>query len=198
MRQMAALALMILLALSAAGCALSGGENTADEIMLFYSQVNGMTAVADVSLSGETASADFRLRYEGTADDAEITVLQPEELADMQIHIAGGETALSGDIQLYTGRITALPVSPVTALSTALSRWQSGYMSGSSREEVRGVRCVRIRQNVDENTVLYTWFDCESYLPLSLELVYNDRVAVSAVMEEITLDKAAPQDGGQQ
>lgn len=196
LRKILSLALAIILVCSASGCRAgkTGAGNPADEISARYSSCGKITAVARVRFSTENNRYDFRLRFTGVPDDAVIEVLEPESVAGIKVRVADGGTALIAEgSELSTGSVTDLNLSPVSALPLAIGKWQSGYIVQSSLEKRDGTDALRIRQNADGETYLDTWFDTETFLPLSTEIVYNGAVVISIDYENVVLEDGQPQ-----
>ena len=196
MRKILALVLAILLVCSAAGCRAgqSRVKALADGITERYSSCGKITATAKVQFSTGSSRYDFTLRFSGVPDDAVIDVLEPESVAGLQVKVADGGTALITEgAELSTGTVTDLNLSPVAALPLVIGKWQSGYIVQSSLEKMDGAEALRIRQNADENTFLDTWFDTETFLPLSTEIVYNGTVVISIEYENVVLEGGATQ-----
>ena len=119
-------------------------------------------------------SAAFTLRYEDCGPGAVVTVLEPEEIRGVSVHVNGAESSLGYDaIVLDTGALDRYGLSPASAPVRLVQALREGHLESAWEEE--GLTVWEII--LDDGQSVCVWLS-EALVPVRAELISDGRVTV--------------------
>ena len=131
---------------------------------------------------------EYKLKYEGTADDGLLTVTEPENIAGLSAHLwEDGITLKYDDVSLETGALSPDGLSPLDAVPAMLSAWTAGYPEACVFESIDGDDFVSVGYPLTGTEYLRTWFDTETLLPYMTEITSNGSVVIKCVFENVII-----------
>lgn len=176
MRKAMLFALMMSLLLTACG----GKEKDPTPILQQqYAAVEAATIEAEILCHLDDEVRNYKLLCAYTPACSTVTVMEPEDLAGISATVEDGELTLNyGDISMDAGTYSEAAVSPVAVLPKLMEAAGWGYVTEKSKESFADRTCLRVSCDLqdDTGTVYTTWFDEESLLPLSSEVVCGGSV----------------------
>ena len=176
MRKALLFALMMSLLLTACG----GKEKDPTPILQQqYAAVEAATIEAKILCHYDDEVRTYKLLCAYTPACSTVTVVEPEDLAGISATVEDGELTLNyGDISMDAGTYSEAAVSPVAVLPKLMEAAGWGYVTEKSEESFADRTCLRVSCDLqdDTGTVYTTWFDEQSLLPLSSEVVCGGSV----------------------
>ena len=133
----------------------------------------------------------FTLLYTGNASGGQLEVLAPEEVAGTQavVSFEDGITLQYDGAELYTGALSPDGLSPMDCIPVMLRQWCSGYAIATGFDRVTGTDALQTDFDMD-GVLLRTWFDRETWLPITAEFVNGNAVVITCIFQNVT-DTAA-------
>ncbi len=161
-------------------CLLLGGCGQNDAAARFAPFSEALAARSDLCFTAALRaeypdrSAAFTLRYEDSAPGSVVTVLQPEEIRGVSVHLDGAESALGYDaITLDTGALDRYGLSPACAPARLVQALREGHLESAWEED--GLTVWELI--VDDGQSVCVWLS-EALVPQRAELISDGRVTV--------------------
>lgn len=181
--------LFLLLVLFTTGCSARSGESDADKIREHYSELK--EATYDVTLRTDFGDRvlDFSVEYQHkTGGGGRMKVISPELIAGIEAEIgANGISLIYDGMTLELGALPGTGLSPMESLPFIVNQWSGGYVTQTGSEKRAGRALITVTTRVTQGeTVLEvtTWFEKETYKPVTAELLVDGFLTVSAFFEE--------------
>ena len=192
MRQVTALALMIMLVFAAVSCSGTpgGAEEAALEIRTELLEAEKLIIGADITADYGDRVYEFTVKYTGTADLGTIAVLAPETIAGITAEVTqGGCTLVYDGARLDMGALTTGGMSPADALPVLVAQWRGGFITVTGYEKLGETDTVVLITDIEDNTQQKTWFDARTHLPVRAELSDGGRLVIACVFNDVVIEK---------
>lgn len=187
MKKLAALLLSALFLLPLTACRTKETASRAETVQERYAALTSYTAAAAVELAGEEENVRYTLRFDADAEETKVTVLAPELLAGVTVHLTADTLKLEYDGLVLDAGGTPGGVSAVTCVPLALRAAGEGWLTERSEEEIEygggTVRALRLcfESEAGGETIQCTlWFGADD-APLRAEIAEKD--IITAYME---------------
>ena len=190
MRRVITLALMTVLCFNLlCGCSPShSAEKRAQEIREEMFGIQEISMIANISADYIDRVFDYKVRYTQAGSSGEIELLSPESVSGLKAKIVDDDTYLSYDgAELATGPLDPDGLSPIGALPLMIRQWQTGHVYGSVCETVGNVSCVLITYSISDTVLLNTWFEIDSGLPITAEIISDSYSVIKCSFENIII-----------
>ena len=157
-----------------------------EDIRAFYSGAQALSISADVTADYGGTIFEFTLLYSGSIAGGRIEVLAPETVAGIQADVSfeDGVTLRYDGAELYTGALSPDGLSPVDCIPVMLRQWCSGYISAAGYDSVMGIDALQVDFDID-GVLLRTWFDRETWIPVTAEFVNGNAVVITCVFRDV-------------
>ncbi len=172
MKRARLLAPMIALCILLSAC--GGGQRTGEEkaalLRTRLLETEEISFTASLRCDYGDRIWDCVLGYQGGIDSALLTVVQPEEIAGLEVYIEASGAQLHFDgAALDTGPLWGSSNAAVQALPRLLQAWCSAYVADCYSERLDGESCTVLVLEEEENKQVLIWFT-EDAMPIKAEL----------------------------
>ena len=183
---------MIALIFSAVSCARAGkgAEETVLDIRTELLEAERLVIGAVITADYGDRVYEFTVKYTGSADAGEITVISPDSIAGVTAEVSqDGCTLVYDGARLDMGALTTGGMSPVEALPVLIAQWRGGFITASGFERLGDTDTVVLMTDIEDNTKQKTWFDGRTHLPIRAELSDNGKLVVTCVFGDVVIEK---------
>lgn len=172
--------LLLTLCLLLGGC---GRNLAADRYETFSEELRAKDAIrmtAEVRADYPDRSVSFTLRCEQNGEGSSVSVLAPEEIRGVTVHLDGAASALGYDsIVIDTGPLDRYGLSPVGALPRLIDALREGHLESAWEEDGQTVWQLV----PDDELTVQVWLDGD-LTPVYAELISEGRVVVCCDISE--------------
>ncbi len=174
------------------GCGCGGGKSVDTEMRELQEALaacESFRLVADLRADYGDRVYDYRVRFDGNAEEGTVSILAPENVAGAAVRFGADGTALGFDgTDVYTGELLPEGLSPVDALPMMVSAWREGLVTETVRERLDDTDCLASVFMISEEVSLRTWFDRCTGLPLRAEVSFDGYTVLTASFYDIITD----------
>jgi hypothetical protein len=181
--------LAAIMLLASCSAATENDEDFAHEIRGEFLGASRLVIGAGITADYGDRVYDFTIRYSGSSDAGEITLLAPEAVAGITAEVALENLILIYDgARLDTGALTRGGLSPAGALPMLISQWQGGSIESVGRETLGGTDTVTITTAICDSVSQKTWFDAATRLPVRAEISDGGKMVVACVFNNVVIE----------
>ena len=183
--------IFIIFTLSLASCTTGGSpasaRSAAEKIAPLFETVQSLTARVTILVNRGTLENEFTLSWTATASESAITVIAPDAVAGVSVHISADGRSVA-----YDGAALTLPdtVSPLELLPWMLSSWRDGVYAEAVADNTSGVQAVVVTYRDTIAQDIYecrTRFDAARLTPLAAEVSVNGVRMAAMRFDTVTL-----------
>lgn len=189
------MAVPMILALSLlSGCAAQGdrGEELSQAMRTCYLSLSRFSTQVEVTADYGDSVFTYELQAEGTQLGGTITVLQPEEVAGMQITWQEGETALVYDgASVETGSLSPDGLSPTDGIPLLMETLRTGPITSATVEDWDGEKLLVLTLDnpnypEGEQSRITVWADTEDFCLRRGEIAWEGETVVQMTFTEFS------------
>lgn len=129
---------------------------------------------ADLRAEYGNFTADFKLKFNETADGATVEIVKPDILAGIKAHVSENSAELEYDGAILDLGMLSDDLNPMSALSLMRRAITDAHVDLAWEED--GMLCVRLIP--EDDTVVKLWLDTETMTPLNAEISCNEKTTV--------------------
>ena len=179
-------ALMMILLLTGCG---AGAEARIQQSQSELIAAERLCFTANVTEDLETEVFRCTLAVESTAEQTEITVTAPEEIAGVRAVLREGEAELAyGDVRLSLGAGLRNRLGPAEAMPLLCIALRSGHVLRAWTERDGEAELIAAESWCTDDLTWRVWYDAETLTPVHAALWEGEREIISCAIESFQAD----------
>ena len=172
------------------GCSAgSSPESSGQAIRERYENAASFSVVAQVTADYDDTVYEYKVKYAGDDESGTLQVLSPQVIAGLTAFISdGGSSFVFEDAELFSGPVDDEGLTPIGAIPAIIRQWRFGHISDINGENFNGTRVISITNQITDKTILVTYFDRESLLPVESQLSYEGKTRIICTFEDVIIN----------
>lgn len=152
---------------------------TDEKFIAWRDSIGNISCTAIITISNETAVAEYELLCDYSSDNCTVTVLSPEDIAGITASRTGDETAIEYDgLMLSLGSLDDF--SPINALPSMIDAIKSAHLELAYEEENEGVLINVFELSLDDENKIRLWCIAETMTPIHTEFENKGYTGIKA------------------